>query len=155
MNRRSFIVAICVIAIAVGTLTFGKTMRARARFGSLTKVQGQDDPKPLPATGRKGRVTASLDQNKQMTVDAPAQTNDTIPDEIVYGHLFRSILMFKEKAAEEEKQGRLGDSYNKAIQETLKIDDATVRQHNCGARAGRNWSSGSLFMVLKRKRRGC
>ena len=99
------------------------------RFGPLTKNQGQDNPKPLPTTlGRKGSsVTASLDENKQLTVHSGSENSDSIPEEIVYGYLFRSILMFKEKAAEEEKQGRLGTGYTKAVQETLKIDDATAK----------------------------
>lgn len=124
MNRRSFVIAICVIAITVGTMTFGRTMR----FGPLAPVQGQGDPKPLPKTGGKGSlVTASLNENRELKIDSPEQAGGPVPDEIVYGYLFRSILMFQDKAQEEEKQGRLGTGYTKAIQATLKIDDATAK----------------------------
>lgn len=103
MNKRSIIIAICVIAVTVGSLTFGKTMR----FGPTTSVQDQKAGGP-------------------------------VPDEIVYGYLFRSILLLRERAAEEEKQGRPGSGYTKAIQASLKLDDAAAKALNDAATA---WNS--------------
>ncbi len=124
MNKRSIVIGICIIAITVGTLSFGKTMR----FGPLTSAQDQGDRKPLPRVpGNKSGATISLNENKEVTTNSTQQADGSVPDSIVYGYLFRSILMFREKAAEEEKQGRLGTGYTKAIQASLKLDDATAK----------------------------
>lgn len=125
MNKRSIVVAICVVAICICALTVGKT----ARLDSITSGQRIGEPKPLPKANRGGSlITASLNENKELTLSSTPQTDAaSIPDYVVYGHLFRSILMFREMAAEEEKQGRLGEGYTKAVQASLKLDDTTAK----------------------------
>lgn len=125
MNKRSIVIGICVIAITITSLSFGRT----ALLSPTRLVQTKGDPRPMPkAPGSGTAVNLSLDQNKEVaTNNATSQTGDNVPDFVVYGYLFQSILMFREKAAEEERQGRLGIGYTKAIQASLKLDDATAK----------------------------
>jgi hypothetical protein len=97
------------------------------------------NPKPAPKTDGSGSlISISLNDKKELEVNSTPQTGGSVPDDIVYGHLFRSILMFREKAAEEEKQGRQGAGYTKAIQATLKLDDATAKALDDAATAWDN-----------------
>lgn len=124
MNKRSIVIGICIIAIAITTLSFGRT----ARLSPISLIQGQDDPRRLPKVpGSKSAATVSLNENKEVSATSTQQASGPVPDSIVYNYLFRSILLFREKAEEEERQGRLGTGYTKAIQASLKLDDATAK----------------------------
>jgi hypothetical protein len=141
MNKRSIVIGICLIAIAVTTLSFGRT----ARLSPISLIQKQNEARPK-APASKPAVSVSLNENKELTADSAAQTGSAVPDAIVYSYLFSSILMFKEKAAEEEKQGRLGAPYTKAIQASLKLDDATAKALDDAASA---WKSKKQVMEVK------
>lgn len=144
MNKRTIVIGICIIAIAITTLSFGRT----ARLSPLSLIQGQDDSRRLPKVpGNKPAVNISLNENKEVTVNSAAKTaGGEVPEAIVYSYLFSSILMFREKAAEEEKQGRLGTPYTKAIQTSLKLDDSTAKALDEAATA---WSSKKQAMEVK------
>ena len=135
MNKRSIVIGICIVAITITTLSFGRT----ARLSPIGFSQDPDTAKPLPKVpGNRSGATVSLNENKEVTVSTTQMADGQVPDAIVYSYLFRSILLLREKAEEEERQGRSGAGYTKAIQASLKLDDVTAKALDDAATA---WNS--------------
>src|SRR4030095_13326237 len=123
MNKRAIIIGIVTIAITVCALVVGKT----TRFSPVTAVQGHGSPIPI-IDSHQSSTSAFVNQQKELTVENTKQTAAQVPDYVLYGQLFRSVMLLKQKAAEEEKQGKLAAGYTRVLQATLKLNDTANKE---------------------------
>ena len=123
MNKRNLIVTLIAIAIATSALALGgggSTPQKPAHQEKAT-VSSPSGLKPKP------QDTASASQpvqQNQQTPNAAAQPQDqTVPQHVVYGQMFRHIKELRKKADEEERQGKDGAHFRTLYKRMAKLED--------------------------------
>jgi hypothetical protein len=119
MKRKSILITFIVIAATTCALAFGKRSRF-AIFPTVPESRAVGSPRGS-SNGLAANAPATQRQRKNISLQ-PGGTE--VPRSVVYAQLFHAVVLLKQKADEEELQGRSGVGYRLAYKSMLKLGDA-------------------------------
>jgi hypothetical protein len=106
MNRRSLLIALCLVALMTGALA----------FGSITS--GARSAKPSADGAPAAQVSS-----QPAAARAAAQQPANVPQHVVYGLLFREVAAFKKKADQMRDRGQDGSALRDFHKQRAKLSD--------------------------------
>lgn len=125
MNRKFTITALCVAMVATSTLAVGLRPEAKS---TAAPVDSRPAAKTVTvSTTPIQQASASAAQAQSQPTDAPSQgqpRGGQVPQYIVYRQLFRHVVILRNKAAEEERQGRDGAALRTLYKRNAELNDA-------------------------------
>jgi hypothetical protein len=125
MNRKQMIIALCLVTIATSALAIGRKSIAEA---TVSAVIPQPAAKREPASIISARQPSADLNAQQANADKKAQApSGQVPQYIVYRQLFRHVVILKQKAEEEERNGRDGGLLRSLYKRNAKLNDAEAR----------------------------
>jgi type IV secretory pathway VirB10-like protein len=123
MNKRNLIVILIAIALATSALALGgiSTAQQPANKDKAT-VSSPSGLKPKPEGDAKSASQAA--QPNTQAQNPTAQPKDqSVPEYVVYGQMFRHIKELKKKADEEDRQGKDGAHFRTLYKRAAKLED--------------------------------
>jgi hypothetical protein len=121
MNKRNFVITLIAIAIATSALALGGSSIAQKSTDKAT-VSSPSGLKPKPDGDAKS-ISEPAQPNTQAQNSAPQPQDQSVPDYVVYGQMFRHIKELKKKADEEDSQGKDGAHFRTLYKRAAKLED--------------------------------
>ena len=122
MNKRNLIVIIIAIVIATSALALGGGSIAQNSADEKKAIASSPSGlKPKPED--TGTVPQSTQPSPQGQGDATQPQDQTVPQHVVYGQMFRHIKELKKNADEEDRQGKDGSHFRTLYKRMAKLED--------------------------------
>ena len=122
MNKRNLTVIIIALAIATSALALGGgSIAQNSADEKKATVSSPSGFKPKPKD--TGTAPQSAQPSPQGQGDATQPQDQTIPQHVVYGQMFRHIKELKKNADEEDRQGKDGSHFRTLYKRMAKLED--------------------------------
>lgn len=125
MKKKRLIVTLLLLAfttsaLAIGSVIAQKTDQADQTQGAISSPSGL---KPKPADLDRETPPQPAQANPSAGQLPPQPESEEVPEDVVYGQVFRHLKELHEKAGDEERQGRDGAHLRKLYKEMAKLDE--------------------------------
>lgn len=122
MNKRNLIVILIAIGIATSALALGGSSIAQKSVDEKKAVVSSPSGlKPKPED--RGAVPQPAQPNQQNQNAATQPQDQTVPEHVVYGQMFRHIKELKKNADEQDRQGKDGAHFRTLYKRMAKLED--------------------------------
>jgi hypothetical protein len=122
MNKRNLIVILIAIGIATSALALGgSSIAQKSADEKKATVSSPSGLKPKPED--TGAAPQPAQPNQQAPNPSSQPQDQTVPEYVVYGQLFRHIKELKKKADEEDRQGKDGTHFRTLYKRLAKLEE--------------------------------
>ncbi|MGI9106065.1 MAG: hypothetical protein ACR2G4_07440 [Pyrinomonadaceae bacterium] len=126
MKKKTIVLTLSIMVLGVGTFALSNKVKLVTDAIALNTKKGDDSaqsasqyvPDPVPAQQQD-----TPQQHRALT----REQAEHIPEEVVYGILFRQITAMKRAAVRRERQGQDGSSLRNHVKKEAKLKDEQAR----------------------------
>lgn len=121
MNRKLTLIALCVAVIATSSLAVGLKPSAEPAAVVASSPAPAAATTATAATNQASAALVSTQADRETKGQPPASQ---VPQYIIYRQLFRHVVTLRQKADEEQRQGRDGAALRSLYKRNAKLNDA-------------------------------
>lgn len=125
MNKKRLIVILLLAAVATSALAIGNTIAQKTNHPDQNQstVTSPSGLKPKPADLDREMPSQPAQVNPLAGQPTPPPAAEDVPEDIVYGQVFRHLKELRRKADDEERQGRAGVRFRQLYRQMAKLND--------------------------------
>lgn len=123
--KKRLIVTLLLLAFATSALAIGSAIAQKndQQDGGQGTISSPSGLKPKPADLDKETPSQPAQANPRAEDSAQQPEVADVPEEVVYGQVFRHLKELRKKADDEDRQGRDGAHFRKLYKEMAKLED--------------------------------